>query len=121
MRRRSLVALAVSAAALSVLPRLDAMAGTMGPHPIRGWGGNRFLFVLEPDGDRIRLTAYRDVGSKWGRFGTTTISHGQKVAEQGIVQKIWFRGVHLGSIKADMNDPFWRAYPGDDRSGPTWP
>jgi len=122
MRRRTLIGLAVFAAAVSVLPGLGAMAGDLGPHPVRGWGGNRFLFVLEPQGDRIRLTAYRAAGSKWARFGTTTIRHGQKAPEQGIVQKIWFKGPHLGSVKADMQDPFWRAYPGDDHEGHgNWP
>lgn len=121
MRRRSFMGLAVFAAAASALPGLDALAGGRGPHPVRGWGGNRFLFEVEREGNRIRLTAYRDVGSKWGLFGTTTIRRGQTAPEHGIVQKIWFRGARLGSVEADMHNSFWRAYPGDDREGPSWP
>jgi len=122
MRRRTLIALAASAAAAAVLPGLDAMAGSLGPHPVRGWSGNRFLFEVEPEGHHTRLIAYRAIGSKWERFGTTSIRQGQKASEHGIVQKIWFRGARLGSVKADMHNPFWRAYPGDDHEGGgNWP
>jgi len=121
MRRRTLVRLAAIAAAAAVVPSIDVLAGNLGPHPVKGWGGNRFLFEVEPEGGHTRLTAYRDVGSKWQRFGTTTIRHGQKAPENGIVQKIWFRGTPLGSVKADMDNPFWRAYPGDDHEGGNWP
>ncbi len=122
MRRRTLIGLAVFAAATAVLPDFNALAGSRGPHPVRGWGGNRFLYEVEPQGNHIRLTAYRAAGSKWELFGTTTIRRGQKAPEDGIVQKIWFRGAPLGRVEADMDNPFWRAYPGDDREGGgNWP
>ncbi len=121
MRRRTLIGLAVIATATTVLPVFDAFAGGRGPHPVRGWGGNRFLFEVEREGDHTRLTAYRDQGSKWELFGTTAIRLGQKAPENGTVQKIWFRGARLGSVEADMDNPFWRAYPGDDHEGGNWP
>ena len=122
MRRRTLVRLAAAAAVTAVLPAIDAWAGSRGPHPVRGWGGNRFLYEVEPQGNHIRLTAYRAAGSKWELFGTTAIRRNQKAPDNGLVQKIWFRGARLGSVEADMDNPFWRAYPGDDHEGGgNWP
>ena len=117
MHRRTFGLLAVMAVAGLAVPAIPADAGGRGPHPVIGWGGNRFLFEVEPEGNRIRLTAYRDAGDKWQRYGTTTIRKGQKTPEQGLLQKIWFKGQRLGTVDADMDNPFWRKYPSDDRNG----
>jgi len=103
------------------LPSLDAAAGSRGPHPVIGWGGNRFLFEVEPEGKIIRLTAYRAAGaSMWQLVGSTTIRKGQKAPERGFLQEIWFKGPRLGKLEADMDNPYWRYYPGEDRNGGTW-
>ncbi len=120
MHRRTFILLAAVVTAGLAGPTIHADAGGRGPHPVIGWGGNRFLFEVEPEGDRIRLTAYRDAGDKWERYGTTTINKGQKAPDHGILQKIWFRGQRLGVLDADMNNPFWRKFPGDDRNGSEW-
>ncbi len=120
MHRRTFGLLAAMAAASLAFPAIRADAGGMAPHPVIGWGGNRFLFEVQPEGNRIRLTAYRDSGDKWERYGTTTIRKGQKAPEQGFLQKIWFKGQRLGMVEADMNNPFWRKFPGDDRNGGGW-
>ena len=120
MHRRTFNWLAVMAVAGLVVPAIRADAGSRGPHPVIGWGGNRFLFEVERQGNHIRLTAYRDAGDKWQRYGTTTIGKAQKTPEHGLLQKIWFKGRRLGTLNADMNNPFWRKFPGDDRNGPEY-
>ncbi len=121
MSRRIFTVLAAAGAAILIAFTLAANAGNLVSHPVIGWGGNQFLFVVKPEGDHIRLTAYRAAGSMWQRYGTTTIRRGQKAPEHGFVQDIWFKGKRIGSLEADMNNPFWRAYPGDDRDGTSWP
>jgi hypothetical protein len=117
MRVATLIVLAAMAAASLALPGLDAAAGSRGPHPVIGWGGNRFLFEVEPEGTITRLTAYRAAGAMWQLVGTTTIRKGQKAPERGFLQKIWFKGPRLGVLEADMDNPYWRYYPGEDRGG----
>jgi hypothetical protein len=117
MRLRFHLLLGALALASFSLPGLDAAAGSRGPHPVIGWGGNRFVFEVEPEGNITRLTAYRAAGSMWQLVGTTTIRTGQKAPERGFLQKIWFKGPRLGLLEADMDNPYWRYYPGDDRGG----
>lgn len=94
-----------------------AEAGNRGPHPVFAWKGNEFLFEVKPHGKLIYLTGYRAVGSKWQLVGTTTIRKGQRAPEHGFLQDIWFGGRRLGQIEADLSNPWWRYYPGEDRNG----
>jgi hypothetical protein len=120
MRLYTLALLAALIAATPALAPSPADAGDRGPHPVIGWGGNRFLFEVEREGDHTRLTGYRAVGTQWQLVGTTTIRKGQKAPERGFLQTIWFKGKRLGAIEADMDNPFWRYYPAEDRNGGEW-
>jgi hypothetical protein len=94
-----------------------AAAGNMGPHPVFGWNGNEYLFEVKPRGKVTHLTGYRAVGVQWQLVGTTTIRQGQKAPEAGWLQRVWFQGKRLGSVKADLSNPYWRRYPAEDRNG----
>jgi hypothetical protein len=120
INRRALGSLVV--AGLLGFSATAGWAGTMGPHPIRGWNGNEFLFEAfpQPDGS-IYYKCYRARGDVWERVGGTTIRKGQKTPDGSWVQKIWFQGAKLGSLRANMDDPFWRYYPGRDRGGKVLP
>lgn len=111
--RKSLIALV----ALSGLAASAAWAGNRGPHPVFAWNGNEYLFEVKGDEGLTRLTGYRNVGGKWQMVGTTTIHKGQRTAESGWLQQIWFRGKRIGSVEADLSNPFWRRYPAEDRNG----
>ena len=94
-----------------------APAGERGPHPVRGWNGNSFLFEVQPQGDVIHLVAYRAIGHKWQMVGATRIRQGQRAPAGGFLQEIWFKGRPLGHVEADMSDPWYRYYPSEDRNG----
>lgn len=115
MRTHSL--LAVLCLAIVLMAASIAQAGSMGPHPIRGWNGNQFLFEVQPQGDSTQLIAYRAIGQKWERVGSTRIHRGQSAPAGGYLQQIWFHGQPLGHLRADMSDQWYRWYPGEDRGG----
>jgi len=100
-----------------LLGTATAVAGDRGPHPVVGWNGNEYLFEVQPRGEVIHLTGYRAVGVQWQLVGTTALRPGQKEAEQGFLQRIWFKGKRLGKVEADLSNPFWRRYPAEDRNG----
>ena len=93
------------------------LAAGMGLHPVRGWHGNEFLFEVTRSGHRTHLTVYRALGTKWERIGATTLAKGQRRPQGGFLQKIWFKGRKLKSIRADMGNSWWRYWPGDDSRG----
>lgn len=107
----------VLAAAFAIVAAGGAEAGNMGPHPVFAWNGNQYLFEVSPKGGSTVLTGYRAVGPQWQMVGTTTIRPGQTAAERGWLQQVWFQGERLGSVKADLSNPFWRRYPAEDRNG----
>ena len=109
--------LAAIGLAVSLVIMAVAQAGDRGPHPVRGWKGNSFLFEVQPQGDVIQLVGYRAIGHKWQMVGTTRISKGQRAPAGGFLQQIWFNGRPLGHVEADMSDPWWRYYPAEDRNG----
>jgi hypothetical protein len=114
---RKLAILLVAVASLSAA----AWAGNRGPHPVFAWNGNEYLFEVKKDDSLTRLTGYRNVGGKWQRVGATTIHKGQRTAEKGWLQKIWFKGQRIGSVEADLSNPYWRRYPSEDRNGGAGP
>ena len=104
--------------AMSLVMPVLAQAGDRGPHPVRGWNGNSFLFEVQPQGDVIHLVAYRAIGHKWQMVGATRIGKGQLApAGGGFLQQIWFNGRPLAPVEADMSNPWWRYYPAEDRGG----
>ena len=109
--------LAPAAFVLLTLWSASAMAGDRGPHPVFAWNGNEFLFEVKPRGSVTYLTGYRAIGDKWQQVGSTTIRKGQRAPKSGFLQDIWFRGKRIGSLAADMSNPYWRRYPADDRNG----
>jgi hypothetical protein len=111
MPHRGIAAL-ISAIVMSGLFAPGAAADGGGLHPVFAWHGNEFLFEVRRDGALTRLTGYRALGERWERVGSTTIRDGQRGAEQGFLQKIWFNGRRIGALRADMNNPFWRVLPG---------
>jgi len=115
MRRLSLFA--AIGLTFSLVVTAAAEAGDRGPHPVRGWKGNSFLFEVQPQGDVIHLVAYRAIGHQWELVGSTRISKGQRVPGSGFLQQIWFNGRPLGHVEADMSNPWWRRYPAEDRNG----
>jgi hypothetical protein len=114
MRRLSLFAATL---ALALVLAAVAEAGDRGPHPVRGWKGNKFLFEVQPQGDVTYLVAYRAMGHQWERVGSTRISKGQRAPGGGWLQEIWFKGRPMGHLEADMSNPWWRRYPAEDRNG----
>lgn len=89
-------------------------------NPVRRWKGNDYLFTVREHGGRVHLTCFRAVGHRWEQIGTTTLRRGQTSSRGGFVQDIWFGGAKRGAIRADLNNPFWRYRPADDRAGPSW-
>ena len=115
MRKASLIA--ALALAIIALP-VSAEAGDRGPHPVKGWKGNSFLFEVQPQGDVTILVGYRAIGHKWEMVGSTRIAKGQRApAGYGFLQQIWFYGRPMGYLEADMSDPWWRYYPSEGRGG----
>ena len=100
------------AAALFITP---AEAGAQQPHPVFAWKGNEYLFEVRAGGDSIQLTGYRAIGSKWQLVGTTRIADGQRAPAHGFLQRIWFEGRKIGTVVADLSDPWWRYYPAEDK------
>jgi hypothetical protein len=100
-----------------ILSAGTADAGNRGPHPVIGWNGNEFLFEVKHQGGTTYLSGYRAVGPQWQYIGTTKLRKGQRVAESGFLQRIWFKGKRLGAVEADLSNPFWRRYPAEDRNG----
>ena len=99
-----------------------AVSGPLGAagirlHPVRGWHGNEYLFEVTGRGNATHMTVYRALGSKWERIGATTIRKGQHAPHGSYLQKIWFRGRKLRSIRADMGNTWWRSWPGEDSNG----
>ncbi len=99
-----------------------AVAGNMGPHPVRGYKGNEFLFEAfpKPDGS-VYYRVFRTHGDQWEKVAGTAILKGQKTSNGNWVQNVWFNGAKLGALRANMDDPFWRYYPGQDHGGKVWP
>jgi hypothetical protein len=114
MRSIPLIASLGLAMALLATPIAQA-SERFGPHPVRGWNGNQFLFEVQPQNDIIYLVGYRAIGRQWEMVGSTTIHRGQRTPERGFLQEIWFHGRHLGYLEADMSDPWWRWYPRQER------
>lgn len=109
--------LGASVALATMLFASAVEAGVQRPHPVFAWKGNQYLFDVKPVGNVVYLTGYRALGSKWQFVGTTRIQDGQKVPRQGFLQRIWFQGQPIGTVVADMSNPWWRHYPADDREG----
>jgi hypothetical protein len=116
--RRALL-LAVIATGLAAAS--PARASDIRPHPVRAWKGNQFLFEVSQEAGGTRLICYRARGAQWERAGTTLLRPGQKKAEQGWIQNIWFNGRKLPPVSADMRNPFWRYYPSQERGGRIMP
>ncbi|MGE0212375.1 MAG: hypothetical protein AB7S41_11820 [Parvibaculaceae bacterium] len=112
MRKLAILLVAAVSVAASA-----AWAGNRGPHPVFAWNGNEYLFEVNGGQALTRLTGYRNVGGKWQMVGTTTIQKGQRTAEKGFLQRIWFKGKRIGSVEADLSNPYWRRYPSEDRNG----
>lgn len=119
LTRRSLLHAVAAAAGLAVAA--PARASDIRPHPVRAWKGNQFLFEVFKEANGTRLICYRARGTQWERVGTTLLRPGQKKAEQGWVQNIWFNGQKLPPVSADMRNPFWRYYPSQERGGRVMP
>jgi hypothetical protein len=101
--------------ALAAVLFADAVhAGIQQPHPVFAWNGNQYLFEVKRVGGTTYLTGYRALGQKWRLVGTTQIREGQQAADQSFLQRIWFHGQKIGTVVADLNDPWWRYYPGED-------
>ena len=115
MRRVSV--LAGGGLAVFIAMAAIAHAGDRGPHPVRGWKGNKFLFEVQPQGEVIYLVGYRAIGHKWQMVGSTRITKDQRTPSRGFLQQIWFNGRPLGYVEADMSNPWWRYYPAEDRNG----
>jgi hypothetical protein len=105
------------AAAVVLALHGPALAGTRGPHPVVAWNGNEFLFEIKREGPVTYLSGYRSVGPQWQYVGTTRLKPGQRVAESGFLQRIWFQGRRIGVVEADLSSPFDRRYPAEDRNG----
>jgi hypothetical protein len=103
--------LAVGLMAASIVQASDRF----GPHPVRGWNGNHYLFQVQPQGDGIQLIGYRAIGHQWERIGVTRIHAGQRAPAGGFLQDIWFHGRHLGHVRADLSNPMYRYYPRRER------
>jgi hypothetical protein len=115
---RTFPLLAALGLAVGLVAASLAQAGDrLGPHPVRGWNGNQFLFEVQPHGDVTHLVGYRAIGHKWQLVGTTRIHKGQRAPAGGFLQQIWFHGRPLGHVRADMSNPWWRWYPSEDRNG----
>jgi hypothetical protein len=119
LTRRALLRSMIAAAGLAAAA--PAMASDIRSHPVRGWKGNQFLFEVRPEAGGTRLICYRARGAQWERVGTTLLRPGQKKAEQGWIQNIWFNGRKLPPVSADMRNPFWRYYPSQERGGRIFP
>jgi hypothetical protein len=114
MRSIPLLAALTLAVGLMAAPIAQA-SERFGPHPVRGWYGNQFLFQVQPQGDVIYLVGYRAIGQLWERVGTTRIHAGQRAPAGGFLQDIWFHGSPLGYVEADLSSPFHRYYPHQHR------
>jgi hypothetical protein len=112
---RTFPLLAALTLAVGLMAAPVALAGDRGPHPVRGWNGNQFLFEVQPQGDVIHLVGYRAIGHQWEMVGTTRIHAGQRAPAGGFLQEIWFHGRHLGHVEANMSDPWYRHYPRRER------
>lgn len=101
----------------AILLTAPVEAGVQRPHPVFAWKGNQYLFEVKPAGGTVYLTGYRALGSKWQLVGTTRIRKGQKAPQHGFLQRVWFQGQRIGTVIADMSNPWWRHYPADDHEG----
>jgi hypothetical protein len=114
MRTIPLLAALTLAVGLMAAPIAQA-SERFGPHPVRGWNGNQFLFEVQPQGDVIQLVGYRAIGHQWEMVGTTRIHVGQRAPAGGFLQDIWFHGSPLGHVRANLSDPWYRHYPRRER------